>query len=237
MLRIVEWVLDVGCCGSVVRVGRPVNGKLMVWFPLSPLKNWWNCVCDPVHVCVQQVTTDFPLKCHHDEATTGCTALVAVIKRLPMARLFNFFLSHFHIKPFILYFGDITNYRWHRINSARNCFLRLSRSCNSTADFPFWISESRTSILEPVKLFFLRLDAIESTLNTSWHRRGEVKPYMVLFWAWSMQIYYLCALKYARVAFIIYAGRLPTFSEVESIYWIWRGVFVRDLLTKKLREI
>jgi len=41
-----------------------------------------------------------------------------------------------------------------------------------------------------------------------------------------MQIYYYraCALKYARVAFIIYAGRLHTFSEVKAF-------------TKKVREI
>ena len=108
-------------------------------------------------------------------------------------------------------------------------------------DFPFWISESRTSISEPVKLFFLRLDAILMTQHSTLPGIGEKKRSLIfwLFWAWSMQIYYPCAfaLKYALVAFIIYAGRLHTFSEVKSVSWIWCGVFVRDLYTKKVREI
>ena len=54
-------------------------------------------------------------------------------------------------------------------------------------DFPFWISESRTSISEPVKMFFLRLDAIFMTEHLLAQER-----YMILFWAWSMQIYYPC---------------------------------------------
>jgi len=48
---------------------------------------------------------------------------------------------------------------------------------------------------------------------------------MVLFGAWSVQIYYprAGALKYARVAVIIYAGRLHTFSEVCFFTWYFQG--------------
>ena len=30
-----------GACGSVVRAGCPITGRLALWFPLSPLKDWW----------------------------------------------------------------------------------------------------------------------------------------------------------------------------------------------------
>ena len=76
-------------------------------------------------------------------------------------------------------------------------------------DFPFWISESRTSISEPVKSFFFRLDAV----NTSWHRREEAKPYMVLFRAWGMQIYYIRAPKYRCRLFTQFFQKLRAFVE------------------------
>jgi len=114
-----------------------------------------------------------PSKCHHDEATTDCSALAAVIERLAMARRY---LSHFHIKPFLLYFGDITNYRWHGINSSRNCFPFLLKK----TDFPFWISENRTSVFEPVKLFFLRLYASLMTQHFLAQERGNVALFGII---------------------------------------------------------
>jgi len=113
----------------------------------------WTGVSNYLNKPRQTTCQKTPSKCHHDEATTDCMASVAVIKRPVMARVVFFLLGHFHIKLFFLFFGDITNYRWHGINS----------TCNFFPDFPFWISESRTSISEPIKLFFLRLDAILMT--------------------------------------------------------------------------
>ena len=141
--------------------------------------------------------------------------------------------------------------------------IPLLTQLKMTDFFPFWMSESSTSVSEPVKWFFLRLDAIfvtqRSTLgvvggvvgcagapcteavvltavgpgsnpesscvlfpfsllcflslstiqknpkHSTLPGTGERKPYMVLFWAWSLHIYYprARALKYARVAFII----------------------------------
>ena len=47
---------------------------------------------------------DRPIKVHHDEAATDWTTLAAVMERLTLAKVF---LSHFHFKLFLLYFGDI----------------------------------------------------------------------------------------------------------------------------------
>jgi len=47
-------------------------------------------------------------------------------------------------------------------------------------DFPFWISESRISISEPLKLFFLRLDAILMTQLFLAQERGSVASYGII---------------------------------------------------------
>jgi len=47
-------------------------------------------------------------------------------------------------------------------------------------DFPFWISESRTSIKEPVKLFFLSFDAILMTQHFLAQKRGSVPLYCII---------------------------------------------------------
>ena len=55
-------------------------------------------------------------------------------------------------------------------------------------DFPFWISESKTLISEPVKLFFLCIDAILMTQHFLAQERGSVALYGIIL-TWSMQIY------------------------------------------------
>ena len=47
-------------------------------------------------------------------------------------------------------------------------------------DFPLWISESRTSISEPVKLFFLHLDAILMTQHFLAQEMGSVALYGII---------------------------------------------------------
>jgi len=46
----------------------------------------------------------------------------------------------------------------------------------------FWISESKTSTSEPVKLFFLRLDAILMTVNSTLPGTGERKHSLIWYY-------------------------------------------------------
>ena len=49
-------------------------------------------------------------------------------------------------------------------------------------DFPFWISESRTPISEPVKLFFLHLDAILMTQHSTLPGTGGRKRSLIWYY-------------------------------------------------------
>ena len=97
-----------------------------------------------------------------------------------------FFYSYFHIKPFWWWHY---NYRWHGINSTlviaffalAGLVIPLLTLLKMTA-FPFWISESRTPISEPVKLFFLRLDATLMTQHSILPCTGERKRSLIWYY-------------------------------------------------------
>ena len=97
-------------------------------------------------------------------------------------------------------------------------FLRFSRSRKSTADtakdgrfssLDLW---KQNFSLRAVKLFFLRLDAVLMTQHESVALYGII---LGVEYA-NLTTYFNNVLKYARVAFIIYAGRSHTFLKLRA---------------------
>ena len=111
-----------------------------------------------------------------------------------MAKHF-FFLIHFHIKPFLLYFGYITtgDMELTALVIASDFFTLAGTvipllTLLKMTDFPFWISESRTSISESVKLFFLHLDTILITQHSTLPGTGDRKRSLIWYY-FGMEIY------------------------------------------------
>jgi len=87
-------------------------------------------------------------------------------------------------------------------------------------DFPFWISESRTSISEPVKLFSLRLDAILMTQRSTLPGTGERKRSLIWYYfgcgvcKFSILLHMHLNTHGGQGIHHVYAGRLHAFPKL-----------------------